>query len=269
MREYQAELKLVRDFVVEVGNATYDKWQELSVVKQSDNGADVTTNYDREIEAKFKALIQSNYPEDSFVGEESGKHDGSNEFTWYIDPIDGTKYFANMVPLWGITISLLKGDQPVLGVIYNPVTNQLFHSTAGTGAFLNDVKLELKAQPATTTQVFWDYVNLNASFNNVEPGSINEQIYQKRFELTKEFYRVRELGTGQYSLTTMVCMSGVFVSPIRRKAKYMDISAGLLLAKESGAEIIRQELDENTEYIIASHPDLLQNIHEKFKFLFS
>ena len=79
---------------------------------------------DREVEAKMCGMIQNTYPEHGILGEEFGVIDPGADYQWIIDPIDGTKNFLAGTCLFGTLISLMKKDEPVLGVINNPILKQ-------------------------------------------------------------------------------------------------------------------------------------------------
>ena len=64
---------------------------------------------------------------------------------WCIDPIDGTTNFANGIPLFAVSIAYLVDHEPVLGVVYNPITDESFYAARGAGAFLNGTELPLRA----------------------------------------------------------------------------------------------------------------------------
>ena len=71
-------------------------------------------------------MLEKFYPDDGIVGEEYGKKKGSTDFTWIIDPIDGTKAFISGIPTWGILLSMVRNNEPILGVIYQPFTGEIF-----------------------------------------------------------------------------------------------------------------------------------------------
>ncbi len=83
------------------------------------------TGADREAEEVMRRLIHKHCPGHGIIGEEFGNENEDAEHVWVLDPIDGTKAFAAGCPLFGTLIALLKGGQPVLGVIHNPITRQL------------------------------------------------------------------------------------------------------------------------------------------------
>ena len=83
------------------------------------------TEADRGAEELMRGLIRKKFPHHGILGEELGAENPSAEFTWVLDPIDGTKSFASACPLFGTLIALLHRQQPVLGVIHQPVLGQL------------------------------------------------------------------------------------------------------------------------------------------------
>ena len=83
------------------------------------------TRADREAEAIMRDLIRKSYPEHGIVGEEFGAENESAEFSWILDPIDGTISFTSGCPLFGTLIGLLHEGAPILGAIHNPVLDRL------------------------------------------------------------------------------------------------------------------------------------------------
>jgi myo-inositol-1(or 4)-monophosphatase len=93
----------------------------LAIEHKSDHSP--VTIADRAIETELRRLIQEHFPTHAILGEEYGSSPGT-EFTWVLDPIDGTKSFITGVPLFGTLIALLHGQQPVLGIIDIPATGE-------------------------------------------------------------------------------------------------------------------------------------------------
>lgn len=83
------------------------------------------TAADRGAEELMRRLIRKKFPGHGILGEELGRENTGAEFTWVLDPIDGTKSFASACPLFGTLIALLQGGRPVLGVIHQPILGQL------------------------------------------------------------------------------------------------------------------------------------------------
>lgn len=99
---------------------------------------DYSTEADHASEAFILKAVKENFPHDSIVAEESGKHEKDNaEYTWIIDPLDGTSNFANGRDNFGVFIARCKGPIPELVVAFDPITTWLATATLGGGTKLN------------------------------------------------------------------------------------------------------------------------------------
>lgn len=92
---------------------------------------------DREAEAAMRVLLDAECPEHGIEGEEHGRKEGSSDWVWYLDPIDGTKSYICGVPMFGTLIGLAHAGRPVLGVLDQPITGERWCAAGGTGAFLD------------------------------------------------------------------------------------------------------------------------------------
>ena len=102
------------------------------------------TAADRKAEETLKAELAKARPGYGFLGEESGRHAGTDTtHTWIVDPLDGTTNFLHGIPQFAISIGLERSGTIVAGVIYNPITDELFVAERGKGAFLNDQRLRV------------------------------------------------------------------------------------------------------------------------------
>jgi myo-inositol-1(or 4)-monophosphatase len=86
-------------------------------------------------ENHIKQLIHKKYPQHNLVGEESGSTAVGSDYTWIIDPCDGTRNYLLGIPYFSISIALKVGRTTVLGVVYNPCSSELFYARKGCGAF--------------------------------------------------------------------------------------------------------------------------------------
>lgn len=103
--------------------------------KLSDGGFDPVTQADKQAETVIRNAIEHQYPEHGILGEEYG-HKLGNGLTWVIDPIDGTKAFMSGMLHWGVLLGLFDGETPILGVMYQPYTDELFFGN-GNEAWLS------------------------------------------------------------------------------------------------------------------------------------
>ena len=101
---------------------------------------DFVTEADTEVEAFIRAQLRHNYPEDGFLGEESGGAIAETP-VWVVDPIDGTSNYMRGLSNWGVSIALVHADDVLAGIIYDANFNRVFHAQNGHGAFAEDQRL--------------------------------------------------------------------------------------------------------------------------------
>jgi myo-inositol-1(or 4)-monophosphatase len=122
--------------------------QPVEIENKLDGGRfDPVTQADREVEAFLRKELGRRFPEFGIIGEEEGCTPGSSDVNWLIDPIDGTKSFISGFPTWGILLGLQQGGRVLAGLMYQPVTGELFHGSAAGGTLVqNGVTTPLKTR---------------------------------------------------------------------------------------------------------------------------
>ena len=100
------------------------------------------TQADREAERAITAILGRAFPDWGFLGEEFGEA-GARETRWIIDPIDGTKNFVRGIPFWAVLIGLEERGEITTGVVFNPVTDELYTARKGEGAFANGRRIRV------------------------------------------------------------------------------------------------------------------------------
>ena len=99
--------------------------------------ADIVTDVDLAAEKAVLDLLRGEYPKFGILAEESQPVETASPYTWVVDPLDGTRNYANGIPHFCTVIALFYEDQPIVGVTYDPVRGELFTAQSGQGAFLN------------------------------------------------------------------------------------------------------------------------------------
>ncbi|KAG0243319.1 inositol monophosphatase [Mortierella sp. GBAus27b] len=134
--------KLAGPIIQEGFNSRFSPERSALLVKKG-NTADLVTEWDQKVEKVIRAEIAENMKGHSFIGEETvaaGEECGlTNAPTWIVDPIDGTTNFVHGFPFVAVSIGLAIDQEPVVGVIYNPILNQLFTAVKGRGAYLSKI----------------------------------------------------------------------------------------------------------------------------------
>ncbi|HUR17232.1 MAG TPA: inositol monophosphatase family protein [Candidatus Limnocylindrales bacterium] len=152
LSRHDDELSIAVDAARRAGRIQMERYERLErIVHKSEH--DVVTEVDEMSEQLIISSIRSAYPHDGFLAEESGTTaaiapvsqsgvesdvDPAAQRVWIIDPLDGTVNYANGIPVFCVSIGLVIGGQPVLGVVYDPTRDELFTAQAGHGARLDD-----------------------------------------------------------------------------------------------------------------------------------
>ena len=104
---------------------------------QKESQSSIVTKADLKSDALIVNLITEKYPDHNILSEEGGFINKGSEYTWVIDPLDGTSNFASALPWFGVLIALFKGNIPIMGGAYLPVNDQLFFAEKGKGTYKN------------------------------------------------------------------------------------------------------------------------------------
>lgn len=129
-----------RLLITEVGKIALDAFEksEDGTLKKDKS---FVTQVDGEIEALIRRRILDAFPQHSIYGEEEGMIAKTSEYTWYLDPLDGTTNFICGIPIFGIMLSLYKRHEPLLATMILPALNKLYWAEPGKGAFVNKNKI--------------------------------------------------------------------------------------------------------------------------------
>ena len=128
-------LQFAVDIARQAGEVTLKYFQQdnYEVDLKADNSP--VTIADQQAEQLLRNEITARFPEDGIIGEEYGKTEGSNDYCWVLDPIDGTKSFISGVPLYGTLVGVLHQEQGMVGVIFMPGLNEMIYAGQGQGAW--------------------------------------------------------------------------------------------------------------------------------------
>ncbi len=116
----------------------YGKTQNIT--KKSDR-LGIVTQADFASQRKIKSVIRSSFKDAKFIAEEDKTHSYSLQTAWIVDPIDGTTNFSRGIKFFCVSIALLKNRKISSGVVFNPITKDLFFAESGKGAFLNGKRI--------------------------------------------------------------------------------------------------------------------------------
>jgi myo-inositol-1(or 4)-monophosphatase len=188
---------------------------------------DFVTSADRRTEKILHGELAKARPAFGFLGEEGGEIRGSDpEHRWLIDPIDGTTNFIHGLPLVAISIALERKGEPVAGLIYNPIMDELFTAEKGRGAYLNERRrLRVSAR------------------DELSDALVSCGLPHRHGDAARRYSRELEALTGRVAglrRTGSACLDLAFVAAGRFDAFWerdlhpWDLAAGMLLIREAG-----------------------------------
>ena len=217
---------------------------------------DFVSSSDKKTEKILIDELRKAHPDYGIVTEESGIINKSNtKNRWIIDPIDGTFNFLNGIPQFAISIGYEENYEIKCGIIFNPITNEMFFAEKGNGAFLNNSRIRVSNKKRIEDALL-------VTGGPKQSSKIKEKIFQEYVDISKKVSNVRKFGSAALDMAYVA--SGRFDGFWQRELNYWDIAAGVIIIKEAGGFINFFEEDKQNplkKNIIASN----SNIHEKLK----
>lgn len=191
--------------------------------------ADFVTSADRRTERILIDELSKARPGYGFLGEEGGTvHGADRTHRFIIDPIDGTTNFMHGIPHFAISIGLEREGQLVAGMVYNPVTDDLFVAEKGHGAYLNNKRLRVAARKDLTPSVIATGLPFLGKEGHVRANAEMAAI----MNVTAGIRRF-----GSASLDMAYVAAGRFDGFWERHLKAWDIAAGIVLVREAGGVV--------------------------------
>jgi myo-inositol-1(or 4)-monophosphatase len=203
---------------------------------QHKGAIDLVTEFDKRSEDIVISSIQQSFPDHAILAEESGHHKTISEYQWVVDPLDGTTNFAHGIPVFSVSIGLLRNNSPIVGVVYDPIRNEMFSAEVGQGATLNNNPIHVSSQTDLGEAV------LSTGFPyDIRTSPRNNLAQFAQFQLRTQ--SVRHLGSAALdcSWTAMGRLDGYWEFGV----KPWDVAAGALIVCEAGGRVSSVDRDED------------------------
>lgn len=250
-----------QDMIKQAGKLILDLKGTPLQLEEKKSFSDLVTIVDKSVEEFLVTKILEKYPNHGILGEEGFfKEDiQSLETIWIIDPIDGTTNFIQDIPYYAISIGIMHKGEEIMGLVYNPITDELFFAHKGNGAFLNNQPLKLENslsinEAVISTSMFWEDVETKSQLSS---AIIN--IYHDTRGL-------RMLGGAALGLCDVA--RGRLNAYIMPMLSAWDFAAGKVILQEAGGIVTRLNgedfLMNEKGSVIATHPDIHEDILSYF-----
>lgn len=254
------ELKSAIDAAKEAGSIIMNYYKSKYEIRDKSYHNPVTTA-DHAADAYLKNILTKAYPDYGWLSEETvdTKERLNHSRAWVVDPLDGTKEFIEGVPHFVVSVALVENGEPIIGVLYNPASDELFSAAKGDGAFLDGERLG-----CSTKTDFKKMVILNSR------SETRNGLWES---YATDFKEQRAIGSVAYKLgLTSAAKADIFAS-LRPKNEW-DICAGHCILREAGGEMVTLEgspITYNNEKtlitpgLIASNAEILEDSVDLFK----
>lgn len=187
----------------------------------------IVTQVDLEVERRLIELLREEYPDHSIMTEESPGFQGSSPYTWILDPLDGTRNFASGIPYFSVTVALARGEEVLLGIVHDPVRDELFWAEKGKGAFLNGSPIKVSQKETVQSSV----LGFDMGYNDEKA----RQALQMVTALWPGMQTMRVMGSAALGITYVAC--GRLDLYFHHSLYPWDLASGLLLVEEAGGLI--------------------------------
>jgi myo-inositol-1(or 4)-monophosphatase len=223
---------------------------------------DLVTEADRASEELIVERLRSRWPEHGIVGEEGARSSPGADYSWYVDPLDGTTNFAHGYPVFCVSIALVRKDEQIeTGVLYDPTRKEMFSAERGAGATLNGKPIHVSKIARLAESI------LGTGFpSHKRHKNPNIHFYQ---QITLRSHGVRRAGSAALDLANVAC--GRYDGFWEFNLNPWDTAAGVLLIREAGGQVTRFDgsafrLDSREVLATngAIHQELMTNFEEIF-----
>jgi len=189
---------------------------------------DLVTEFDVRSEEIIISALKKEFPDHAILAEESGLNTTISEYQWVIDPLDGTTNFAHGIPIFSVTMSLMKNNSPVVGVVYDPLRDEMFSAEAGQGATLNSRRIHVSSQANLGDAV------ISTGFPyDLRTNPRNNLAQFAQFQLRSQAVRHLASAALDCAWTAMGRLDGYW----EFGTKPWDVGAGALIVREAGGHV--------------------------------
>jgi myo-inositol-1(or 4)-monophosphatase len=227
MPDYRKELKFAKETAVKAGDILR-KGRSKSHRVDFKGRVDLVTEYDLKSEKYITRHINRFFPYHSILAEESGETMKGHSHVWIIDPLDGTTNFAHDYPAFCVSIGLEVDGRNVLGVVYDPVHDELFYAVKGRGAYCNGKRIGVSSHNKLSMSLLatgFPYDIAESKIDNLDNFG----------RMYKHAQGIRRGGSAALDLCYLAC--GRFDGFWELKLHPWDTAAGIVIVREAGGRV--------------------------------
>jgi len=218
-------LKIAKQVAIKAGKIVKKYYLSELTIHSKGHYANFVTQADLESEQKIIQILTQNFPNHNIIAEESGKQDKGSQYSWAIDPIDGTIPFVDGIPVFGVSIGILKDNKPFIGVIYMVATEELYWAQKGKGTYLNGKKIKVRKEG-----------NLSSCTIGMDWGHTDRIMKLEKF-FRPIVEKVRYVYMFGSAVATLCYIARGMIDAYIIRANVWDLAAGVVLIREAGGKV--------------------------------
>lgn len=250
---YQAMHDLAVRMAREAGDYAVAQLDADNGVRGKGENGDVVTLVDDEAERRIISSIQDAYPDHAIFGEEHGMvGDPDAPIRWLVDPLDGTNNYVMGMPMFGVCITVMEGETPVVAVVHESVRGITTSAIRGKGAYRNGQRIELpEPRSLNRATISWTQgygVTYDDPFRVHVIGTLEPRVK-------------RLLGTWSPSIDWGLIAAGHVGAFVAYRNELWDLVGGAMIVQEAGGDVYRSP-DPDLDCIIAGHPACVAELRE-------
>ena len=227
MRLNSPQINLIMKACMKASRSLIRDFGEIENLQVSSKApGDFVTSADKRTEKIIIEELFKAHPNYGIISEEAGYINKSNKNNrWIIDPIDGTMNFLNGIPQFAISVAYEEENEVKCGIIFNPVTNEMFCAEKGSGAYLNNSRMRVSNKKKLSEALI-------VTGGPKQASKIKKKIFSEYISISTQVSNVRKFGSAALDMAYVAC--GRFDGYWQRELNYWDVAAGIILIKESG-----------------------------------
>ena len=231
MIDLQDTLNHAISIAKEAGNLLKEGFGQQLIIEAKSTAVDWVTQFDKAAEALIVQRLQATFPTHTIVGEENGRLHKQSDYTWYIDPLDGTTNFAHGFPIFAVSLGLCYQDKPILGVIYDPMRDECFYASKDNGAYLNQAQTTIPIHVSATDSLLRALLATGFPYDR----SLSERSLATLEKFLLQTHGIRRQGAAALDLASVA--AGRFDGYWEFNLKSWDVTAGIIILQEAGGRV--------------------------------
>lgn len=219
-------LKVAKQAALEAGKLILNRFGKKQGIYDKGESSNFATQADLDAEKLIIEIISKTFPDHNFICEESGENKKESDYTWVIDPLDGTVSFAAGMPFFVVSVGLLCKFQPLLGVVYWPTENKFYFAQKGQGAYMNNQRIHVSQIDKMENAVLGiDFAHINSRKGKFDKY-IAPLMYKNRYPYALAC-----------DVLTLAFVAEGALDGFPTQANVWDFAGGAILVEEAGGRV--------------------------------